>query len=302
MRKIQRLQPDGLWLVTGAAIIWGTIGVATRAIYESDTTTSLFINLARMLIAAPILMAASWHTLGRKMFDIGRRDLWIMLLTGLLLAVSHAAYFASIRYSGVTIATLLTICIAPLVVTFGSVMLKFESLTGRTVIALVCALTGSVMLVGFNPNDAAQSELVTGSIFALIAAVSYAGVILCGRFLAAGYHPLQVTAITFGAGTIVLLVINLVSGITAVHTPQGWLMIVYLGLVPTALAYWLLQSGLRSVSATTASIVSMLDPLVAAVLAWVLFGETLAAAGIGGAVLLLLSIFLLSVSPKPNKS
>jgi len=79
-----------------------------------------------------------------------------------------------------------------------------------------------------------------------------------------------------------------------VHTSQGWLLVLYLGLVPTALAYLLFQTGLRSVSATAASIVSMLDPLVAALLAWLLFGETLAATGIAGALLLALSIFLLS--------
>jgi DME family drug/metabolite transporter len=68
----------------------------------------------------------------------------------------------------------------------------------------------------------------------------------------------------------------------------------YLGLVPTAFAYWLFQMGLRSVSASAASIVSMLDPLVAALLAWLLFGETLPLTGIAGAILLILSIFLLS--------
>jgi DME family drug/metabolite transporter len=70
--------------------------------------------------------------------------------------------------------------------------------------------------------------------------------------------------------------------------------VIYLALVPTALAYWMFQNGLQSVSATAASIVSMLDPLVAALLAWVLFGETLGASGIIGGGLLMLSIFMLS--------
>src|SRR5689334_18668151 len=139
MRKFQAFQPDGFWLVTGAAILWGTIGVATQAIYNIDSTTSLFINLMRMMVAAPVLLLACWQVVGRTMFHIQRRDFGIMLLSGTLLAVSQAAYFAAIRESGVTIATLLTICIAPLVVTCISVLLKFEKLNARIIIALICA-------------------------------------------------------------------------------------------------------------------------------------------------------------------
>jgi DME family drug/metabolite transporter len=122
--------------------------------------------------------------------------------------------------------------------------------------------------------------------------------IICGRFLAANYHPLQVTTMAFGGGTLVLALVNLVSGVVLVHTTQGWMLVLYLGLVPTAFAYWVFQMGLRSVSATAASIVSMLDPLVAALLAWWFFGETLAVTGIAGAGLLTLSVLLLSADKR----
>ena len=296
MRKLHTVQPDGFWLVTAAAIIWGTIGVATQAIYNIDSTTPLFINLTRTLIATPVLLLMCWRVVGRAMFDIRRRDLLIILLSGTFLVLSQAAYFAGIRYSGVTITTLLTLCISPLVVTFLSVLLKFEALTGRIVLALICALTGSVMLVGVNPSESAQHNLPLGTLCSLVAAVCYACMLICGRFLAARYHSLQVTAIAFGAGTLVLLLLNLAGGIVVVQTARGWLLVLYLGLVPTAFAYWLFQVGLRSVPATTASIVVMLDPLVAALLAWSLLGETLAATGILGTTLLILSLFLLSAS------
>ncbi|MBC7812179.1 MAG: EamA family transporter [Burkholderiales bacterium] len=297
MQKRQTFQPDGFWLVTFAAITWGTIGVATQTIYNIDTTTSLFINLARMLIATPVLLIACWRVIGPRMFTIDRRGLLIMLLSGTLLAISHAAYFAAIRSSGVTIATLLTICVAPLFVTCVSVALKLEILTGRIVAALIAALVGAVLLVsgGSPASESGQHDVALGTVFSLIAAATYGSSVICGRFLAGDYHPLQVTTITFSAGTIVLIVVNLLAGMITVHTTQGWLLVLYLGLVPTALAYWLFQRGLRSVSATSASIVSMVDPLVAALLAWVLFGETLSLMGIIGAVLLTSSLFLLSV-------
>ena len=285
----------GFWLVTGAAILWGTIGIAAQAIYNIDNTNSLFINLARSAIATPVLLIACWRVLGRRMFVIARRDLGLMVMAGVLLAISHAAYFASIRAAGVTIATLLTICIAPLVVAGVSALLKFEVLTWRVGVALGCALVGGVLLVSGQTPVSTQSDVMLGALLALVAAASYGAVIVCGRFLAGDYHPLQVTSVLFAAGTLALLPVNIASGFEPLHTTQGWLLAAYLGFVPSALAYWMFQSGLRVIPATTASIVSMLDPLVAAVLAWALFGETLAAAGIAGAALLIVSLFLLSV-------
>ncbi len=288
-------QADGFWFVTAAAIIWGTIGVATQEIYNVDSTTPLFINLTRTLIATPMLLFLCWRVVGRGMFNIQRRDFIVMMLTGTFLVLSQVAYFAGIREAGVTITTLLTLCISPLVVAFVSVILKFETLSGRFMIALILAMLGSLLLVGVNTPSNTEYNITSGTIFSLIAAVFYALMLIGGRFLAANYHPLQVITVGFAAGTVVLLLINLASEVVIVQTAEGWMLVLYLGLVPTAFAYWLFQVGLRTVSATTASIVIMLDPLVAAFLAWMLFGETLSSAGVIGAMLLISSLFLLSV-------
>lgn len=294
MRKSSTIQPSGFWMVAGAAILWGTIGIATQAIYNLETTNSLFINLMRMIIGAIALLLTCRRVVGARMFAIRRRDLAIMALNGVLLAVSQATYFSAIHYGGVTIATLLAICVAPLVVTSISVLLKFETLTRYVVAALVCAVAGSVLLVGFHSPDGVHDQLLLGSLLGVISAATYGGMILCGRFLAADYHPLQVTAITFTAGALILLPVNLINGIELPQTSQAWVLMLYLGLVTTALAYWLFQTGLRSIPATTASLIGMLDPLVAAILAWALFGETLQASGILGAGLMMASIVLLS--------
>jgi DME family drug/metabolite transporter len=233
--------------------------------------------------------------LGRKLFHIENRDWLMMALQGTLMAISHAAYFAAIRYTGVSIATLITLCIAPVIVSSISVLFKLERMSQRLMISLVTAIVGTILLVGFDAPQVAQGDLLLGTIFALIAALTYGSTLVCGRILAPKYHPLQITGISFSVATIVLLLINLLNGLVTVHTTQGWLLLLYLGLVPTAFAYWLFQMGLRSVSATAASILSIIDPLVAALLAWLIFGETLAATGIIGAILLILSIFLLSL-------
>lgn len=296
MQTKGQFQMGGLGFVISAAAIWGTIGVATQGIYNVDSTTPLFINLARMLLATPVLLLACWRLIGAKTFDIDRRDLVIMASSGMLLAVSQASYFAAVRATGVTIATLITVCLSPILVTSLSVLLRFESLTKKASLALALALIGSVLLVGVDTPSDSGYDLSAGSLYSLLSAMTYAGMIICGRFLAnSRYHALQITTVSFIFGLLLLLVINLVAGAVVVQTVQGALLVVYLGLVPTALAYLLFQMGLRYVTATTASIITLLEPAVATVLAWWLFNERLAASGLIGALLLMLSIYLLSV-------
>ena len=71
------------------------------------------------------------------------------------------------------------------------------------------------------------------------------------------------------------------------YPASGWLLLLYLGCVPGALGYTLFQTGMRSLTATVASIVTMCEPLTAALLAWILFREELGPFGLLGAGFLL---------------
>ncbi|HZS87474.1 MAG TPA: DMT family transporter [Chloroflexota bacterium] len=71
------------------------------------------------------------------------------------------------------------------------------------------------------------------------------------------------------------------------YPPQGWLLLVGLGLIPTAAGHLLFQSGMRTTPATAASILTLMEPLTATILAWILFGERLGPGGLPGALLLL---------------
>jgi DME family drug/metabolite transporter len=64
--------------------------------------------------------------------------------------------------------------------------------------------------------------------------------------------------------------------------------------VPSFVAYFFYQRGLRDVPASMATIVTLLEPMVAAVLAWLFFDERLGLNGLIGGALLLLSIWILS--------
>jgi DME family drug/metabolite transporter len=126
-----------------------------------------------------------------------------------------------------------------------------------------------------------------GITLALLSACGYAGFILCGRLFTTKYHPLQISSVAFGTGALVLLICALATSLVVAYSAWGWLILLYLGCVPTALGYGLFQAGMRSLSATVTSSITMCEPLTAALLAWILFHEELGPFGLLGAGLLL---------------
>lgn len=294
MKQTTFLRLDGYGWVLLASVLWGTIGVATQMIYSNEDASPLFINLMRTIIATPILLLMAWRSIRHQLFHVGLRDFGVMCLMGTCLVLSQVMYFSGIRYAGVTISTLLTLCVPAILVACLSMLFKLETVQRKIIIALVCALIGCGLLISITSSDTTYPQLGLGIGYSLVSAMLYAGMLLCGRFVATQYHPLQVNAIGFSAGTLVLLMITLMSDVVVIQTPQAWSLVFYLGLIPTAFAYLIFQMGLKTVSATTASIVIMIDPLVAAGLAWLMFGETLPFIGLVGAGLLLLSLLILA--------
>src|SRR5262245_1334216 len=284
----------GLLSIVFAAVLWGTVGVATKALYGLTDTNPLSIGFFRLAIATPALLAACWFTLGRRMFQVTPRDLVLMLFIGAATAFYQVCYFAAIARVGVAIAVLVTLCTAPVIVALLSAGLLRERLSPTIILALICALAGTAMLIWIEPSGAGQQgDIVLGVLLALGSALGYAVISLCSRTLAGRYHPLQPITIGFGAGAALLLPFALASGLAVVYPVAGWLLLFHLGLVPTALAYALFLSGMRHTTATVASIVTLVEPLTSTILAWALFGERLGPLGLLGAALLLGAIGLL---------
>jgi DME family drug/metabolite transporter len=285
----------GLLLIVLTAVLWGTVGTAVKFIYGLADTNPLSIGFFRLVFSAPVLLAACWHTLGRRTFRITRRDLGLMLLMGAFMAFYQVCYFAAIARVGVAIAVLVTLCTAPVMVALLSALLLRERLTSAIVLALVCALAGTAMLIWVGPETAggARHDTLVGVLLALGSAFGYTVLTLCSRALASRYHPLQPITIAFTAGALLLLPFALATGFAISYPAGGWALLLYLGLVPTALAYVLFLTGIRSVTATVASIATLIEPLTSTLLAWLLFGEQLGPLGVFGAALLLGAIGLL---------
>lgn len=284
----------GLWSIVGAGTLWGTTGVTTRALYSLSVTNALSLALSRLAIAALIFLVLCWRLPGSRPWRMKRRDALLMLLMGTMQAVFQYCYLQAIPLCGVTIATLIALCVAPvLVVLYASVVLH-EHVTPGVALALLCALGGTVLLTNAPAGSQTPGTLLPGVLLSLASAAGYAGVILCGRVLSHRCHALQINSVAFATGAALVLICALSTGLVLTYPVVSWLLILYLGCVPTALAYMLFQSGIRTTPATLIGILTLCEPLTAAALAWLFFGERLGPLGLVGALLLLGTIILLA--------
>lgn len=283
----------GILLILLSGVLWGTVGTSSKILYGISATTPLSVGFFRLAISVPVLLTACWITQRRKIFEVSRHDLALMFFMGLTTALYQLFYLASVERAGVAVATLITLCTAPIMVAVFSVIITKERPSTFAVLALIGALAGTAILVGFQENTGDVSRSLSGKFLALGSALGYAIITLTTRKLAGRYHPIQPIAISFTIGAIVLFVITLSKGVVLDYSPVGWSLLVYLGVIPTALAYVLFITGMRYTTATVASTATLIEPLTSTILAWLVFGEHFSPMGGIGVALLVGSLALL---------
>lgn len=301
----------GLWYVAIAATAWGTAGVVAALLFRTSGLDSLSVSFWRFLGGTVALAAARiWHRCRRGPaavpLSLHLRTVPIRLLvTGIGLAVYQTAYFAAVGLAGVAVATVVTLGSGPILVALGARAWMSERLGGRSVAIMSVSLAGLVLLVlGSGTNTG--SAPVAGVGLALLSAVGYAGTTLLSRATSSGSavaDPSGSALIGFAIGSVCLLPFACVVGLLPTHGDR-WLavgLLGYLGLVPSALAYRLFFAGLTVVTATTAAVVALIEPLTAAVIAVTLLAERLTVLSCVGSVLLAGAVAALATAERGRR-
>lgn len=301
----------GPLLVVLAAACWGTGGLAGSVLGEESGLSPTAVGTYRLALAALALLAAA--ALGRRLPGLARTvrsltdrptDALRVVGVGVGLAVFQVFYFLAVAAVGVSVATLVTLGLAPLLVTLGAALLLGERVGTRLRVALPLALVGLALLVGLldglGPARGGDGggDTVLGAVLACVSATGYAGVTLLGRSLSSRVASRDVTTLGFVIGAVVALPVGSGVGMAFDPAPTAVALAVYLGLVPTALAYGLFFAGLRTTASGTASVLTLVEPLTATVLAVLLLGERLGPWQWLGAGLLCAAVVVLSVAAR----
>ncbi len=295
-------QSGGLAWLTLAAIMWGTVGVASGLLNRVEVTPPLMIAFLRLGFSSPFLLGLAWITTRRNPFRLSRREWGYYSGMGLAMAAYQITYFFAIPMSSVTLVVVVALCSSPLIVGLLSTVIFSERLTGPLLSAMGLGIAGTLLLaLGGSRGEVFRWDYALGIILALGAGLSYSILTILSKLATrsgAGEArgPIQPIAVAFTLAALVLLPVAIFSGSFKLNLAPGvWALAAYLGLVPTGLAYIIFLKAIARTSATVVTIVTLLEPCIAAGLAWLLLAEQLSLMSIAGAVLLLFSVLLLSL-------
>ncbi|HEY1132996.1 MAG TPA: DMT family transporter [Nocardioides sp.] len=285
----------GLLQVCATGVLWGTGGLAAHVLHDRDGLLAGVTSAWRMGIAAvALLLAVLAVRQGPAVAALLRRHPVRAVLLGLATAAYQGLYFAAVLATGVGVATVVSLGLAPVMVTVVECARERRAPHLREVLSLTAALTGLVLVSVAGTSGGTGPSPGLGVVLAVLAAVGYAATTLVGRTVSQSTPPLALTTVSTTVGALVLLpwaAVEVAGGAPAVPSDVvGVAWLAWLGLATMALAYGLLYAGLRTTTSGAATIATLLEPVTAAVLAALLLDERLGVLGVVGGVLILLAV------------
>ena len=299
----------GALLIALAALLWATTGIVAKFLFTGTELEAITLGFLRLAVALPffwLLMRREQRKLeaanpgarvpGSSLRHLGKKALLPLAALGLFQAFYQGSYLLAVDLTGAGIATLIALCLPPVFVALLAAPLLGEKPGLLTVLSLIAAIFGTAMLV-LSDMDTAGTLRLAGILIDLLAALVYTGFTLTSRYSSAG-TPVFTTAFIcfFTAALILFPVVWLSGGFDGLETLafHQWLMVVYVGVVPTCIGYVSFFAGMQTTPATLSSIIVTLEPLFVALLAWLFLGEILGPIGIAGAVILTAAVIVAS--------
>jgi DME family drug/metabolite transporter len=281
--------PRGLAEVAAASALWGTGGLAVQLVREQAPLSAVTISAWRMALAALVLLVVlvAVRRVG-ELAALARARPRQLLAVGVGTAAYQGFYFVSVTQVGVAVATVVSLGLAPVLLTVAESVRRRRTPARSRLAVLGAALTGLVLVSLAGSEAATGPSPVSGVLLAVASGTTYALTTVAGGSVSREAHPVVLTSgMTLVGAAVLVPATALVDGpwVTADPVALAWL--VYLGALTMAVAYVLLYSGLRVTEPSTAVTASLIEPVTAAVVAAIVLEEPLGPMAVVGIALVL---------------
>ena len=303
----------GVAAVLVAAAVWGTTGTAT---HFAPGVPAVVFGAVTFGLGGLLLAATTGRSTLRALTRPGARR-WVVL-GAVSLVVYAVAFYAALADAGVSLGTTVAIGSSPLFAGLVEWVGDARRVTGRWVLATLVSVAGMVVVTLARSEGDGSGALLLGLGSALLAGLTYATyswAVARGMRAApsavrvplpvpgsapapggrGGRSGQGVIGAVFGLAAVPLVVLAIVTGRDALVVGSNWPVFLWLALVPTVLGHSLYAVGLRRVSASVATVLSLFEPVVAAVLAVLVVGERLGVVGWSGIGLVVAGLALLAL-------
>ncbi len=276
-----------LFVLLLSMLIFGTVGIFSKNI-ALPTGVIAFFRSAIGLIFLLILMLI----FGKRPDTAAiRKNLWLLLISGIALAANWVLFFEACRYTTVPTATV-SYYLAPVMLIAISPLLFGEKLTPQRVAFALVAVVGMLLSSGVF-GSAAEGVSAFGIMLGVLAAVLYASVIAMNKLMK-DIDPLLKTACQFAVSAAVLLpyafLFEDMANIS--FSSESVIYLLIIGIIHTGLAYALYFRSATVLPAATTAIISYIDPVTSIIISTVAFGEPLGVQGAIGAALIIAAAVL----------
>lgn len=280
----------GILAVLGSALCFGTTGT-TQQLGVPDISP-LAVGAARLLCGSLFLFLFAYIQRGsRGSYRAPHRDLFIC---GLGVAIYQLTFFSAVHITGIAISTVTALGSVP---TFSAIVAYFllgerpqrSWYLGTSVTVLGIILVGTA--------NGVDSFKPLGLLLAAIAGLGFAVFnVISRRSLSRGAQDIWLTATSFGIAALFTSPFLFAQNPEWILTRDGGLSVLWLGLVPTAIGYFLFTFGLKRVDSSTAATVVLAEPATATILAALIIGESLVLQSFVGIAIVAAGILYISKS------
>ncbi|EGQ9098453.1 EamA family transporter [Vibrio sp. Vb2977] len=280
-----------------ASTLWGTTGTAASL---APDVSALAIGAFSMGIGGFMQACLSAKSLKRDFRKVVHKKK-TLLVSIIALATYPLAFYSSMRFAGVAIGTVVSISTAP----FFSALLEClfsrnQTITKRWMMSFAIGVIGITLLLA---SESSANSLFDhdmkhwGVLLGLLAGLTYAiyswGV---KTMIDHGIESQTAMGSVFGIGGVLLLPTLFITGDNLFASSTNTTVMLYMALIPMGLGYVAFGFGLRFVTASGASILTLFEPVIAAALAVAIVGEEISFIGWVGITLTLVCLFLQSKS------
>jgi DME family drug/metabolite transporter len=286
----------GYLAVTGAAALWGTLGIFFHCLVSLHGLDPLEVAFFRASLSA-VLLAVVLALRRPALLRVRVRDVPFFAVFGLLgVAALFVVYAIAVRLTTVATAAVL-LYTAPAWVAIVAWPAFGERLTGLKLLALALALVGCALVSGAY-DVAALRFHAAGILCGLAAGFAYGLYTLFSKLAVRRYSPWTAMLYALGSGALFLMPLQSLPRLVAVvRQPVTAMWLLGLALGPTVGAYLLLGVSLQRLPASVVSIAASSEPVFAALLAWAILGQVLAPLQVLGGIAVVASVLLLHSSP-----
>ena len=273
-------------------VLWASAFVAIRHLGHDVTAGAL--SLGRLLIAA---VALSLLLVRAPRSRFTRNEVWLLLGCGIAwFGIYNLALNASEQKIDAATAAMV-VQVGPILIALLAALFLGEKLTGWLLVGMAIAF-GGVVVIGSAMRGDGGSDL-DGVLLSLLAAATYAIGVVCQKVLLRRLSGLEVTTYACWIGVVVCLpwtgdLIDVVQ-----HSETSTLLLIgYLGIFPTALAFSTWAFALRYTDAGKQALTTFLVPAIAAVMAWLMLDEVPPALAFVGGVLCVVGVLVTRRKPR----